>query len=96
MTSETEFARRSWPDSPTPDVCFASTGSTSAVRRAPRTGDRSNRPHLGWLRTAASWGDASAEGARRQESVGSIFATPLVVGGTVYIGSADANLYAIE
>ena len=45
---------------------------------------------------ASSWGDASADGARRQESVGSIFATPLVVDGTIYVGSADANLYAIE
>jgi outer membrane protein assembly factor BamB len=45
---------------------------------------------------ASSWGDASAEGARRQQGVGSFFATPLVAGGTVYIGSADANLYAIE
>ena len=45
---------------------------------------------------ASSWGDASAEGARRQESVGSFFATPLVAGGTVFIGSADSNFYAIE
>ncbi len=45
---------------------------------------------------ASSWGDANAEGARRQQGVGSFFATPLVVDGTVYIGSADANVYAIE
>jgi len=44
----------------------------------------------------SSWGDASAEGARRQESVGSFFATPLVADGTVFIGSADSNFYAIE
>ena len=43
-----------------------------------------------------SWGDASAEGARRQESVGSFFATPLVADGMVFIGSADSNVYAIE
>ena len=45
---------------------------------------------------ASSWGDASAEGARRQQGVGSFFSTPLVADGTVYIGSADSNLYAIE
>ena len=45
---------------------------------------------------ASSWGDASADGARRQQGVGSFFSTPLVVDGRVYIGSADANLYAIE
>ncbi len=44
----------------------------------------------------SSWGDVSAEGARRQESVGSFFATPLVADGTVFIGSADSNVYAIE
>ena len=44
----------------------------------------------------SSWGDESAEGARRQESVGSFFATPLVADGTVFIGSADSNVYAIE
>jgi outer membrane protein assembly factor BamB len=45
---------------------------------------------------ASAWGDAANEGTRRQEGVGSFFATPLVVDGTVYVGSADANLYAIE
>jgi outer membrane protein assembly factor BamB len=41
-------------------------------------------------------GDATAEGARRQQGVGSFYSTPLVAQGTVYIGSADANVYAIE
>ena len=53
------------------------------------------RFNAGWL-FASSWGDASADGARRQQGVGSFFATPLVVAGTVYIGSADSNVYAIE
>jgi len=44
----------------------------------------------------STWGDATAEGARRQQGVGSFFATPLVADGTVYIGSADSRLYAIE
>ena len=42
------------------------------------------------------WGDAIADGARRQQGVGSFYSTPLVAQGTVYIGSADANVYAIE
>jgi outer membrane protein assembly factor BamB len=45
---------------------------------------------------ASSWADASAEGTRRQESVGSIFSTPLVVADTIYVGSADANVYALQ
>jgi outer membrane protein assembly factor BamB len=51
------------------------------------------RFNAGWLFTS-SWGDATADGARRQQSVGSFFGTPLVVAGTVYIGSADSNVYA--
>jgi len=53
------------------------------------------RFNAGWLFTS-SWGDATADGARRQQSVGSFFGTPLVVAGTVYIGSADSNVYALE
>ena len=44
----------------------------------------------------SSWGEVSQAGARRQEGVGSFYATPLVADGTVFIGSADANVYAIE
>jgi outer membrane protein assembly factor BamB len=45
---------------------------------------------------ASSWGEVSAEGTRRQDSVGSFYATPLVADGTVFVGSADSNVYAIE
>ena len=45
---------------------------------------------------ASTWGDANADGARRQQGVGSFYSTPLVVDGTVYIGSADSKVYAIE
>jgi outer membrane protein assembly factor BamB len=66
-----------------------------------------SRANRGWVLAAdgsfnsgllfpSSWGDASAEGARRQESVGSFFSTPLVVADTVYVGSADANVYALQ
>jgi len=44
----------------------------------------------------STWGDDGAAGARRQQSVGSFFSTPLVADGTVYIGSADSNLYALD
>ena len=49
----------------------------------------------GWLFPSTS-GDATADGARRQQGVGSFYSTPLVAQGTVYIGSADSNVYAIE
>ena len=49
----------------------------------------------GWL-YASAWGDLSNDGTRRQDSVGSFYASPLVAGGTVYIGSADSKVYAIE
>jgi outer membrane protein assembly factor BamB len=53
------------------------------------------RFNSGWL-YASGWGDLSNDGTRRQDSVGGFYATPLVAGGTVYIGSADSNVYAIE
>jgi len=53
------------------------------------------RFNSGWL-YASGWGDQSNDGTRRQDGVGSFYATPLVAGGTVYIGSADATMYAIE
>lgn len=42
------------------------------------------------------WHDSMALGAWRQFSIGAFFATPLVVGGVVYVGSADGRLYALE
>lgn len=65
------------------------------------------RANRGWVLAAdgrfnaallftSSWGDASAEATLHQQSVGSLFSTPLVAGGTVCIGSADANVYALE
>jgi outer membrane protein assembly factor BamB len=51
--------------------------------------------NAGWLFPNA-WGDALNDGARRQQTVGSLYSTPLVVGGTIYVGSADSNVYALE
>ena len=41
-------------------------------------------------------GEASILAAGRQFSTGSMFSSPLVAGNTVYVGSTDGNLYAIE
>jgi len=42
------------------------------------------------------WRESMAVGSHRQSSVGSLFSTPLVVGGVIYVGSADGHLYALE
>jgi eukaryotic-like serine/threonine-protein kinase len=54
---------------------------------------RQNTP---WVFFASNWRESMAIGFERQSSVGSIFSTPLVVGGVVYIGSADGRVYALE
>jgi outer membrane protein assembly factor BamB len=57
------------------------------------TADRQyNQPLLFW----SSWREAPIVGAMQQSGVGSIFSSPLVVGGVVYFGSADGNMYALE
>jgi outer membrane protein assembly factor BamB len=66
-----------------------------------------SRANAGWVLTserrfntpllyASSWREAPLVAADRQFSVGSIFSSPLVVGGVVYFGSTDGNVYAIE
>ncbi len=65
------------------------------------------RRNDGWVLTAdrrfnsallfsSGWREGMTLGLHRQESVGSFYATPLVVDGVVFIGSADGALYAIE
>jgi eukaryotic-like serine/threonine-protein kinase len=65
------------------------------------------RRNTGWVLTSegkfnapllfhSGWREAPLVGTDRQFSVGSIFSSPLVVGGVIYVGSADGNLYAIE
>jgi outer membrane protein assembly factor BamB len=41
-------------------------------------------------------GDAGVVSVDRQFGVGSIFSSPLVADGVVYVGSNDGNLYALE
>jgi eukaryotic-like serine/threonine-protein kinase len=68
--------------------------------------EASRRNH-GWVLTSTrsfnapllfpnGWHDTMAIGARAQFSVGAFFGAPLVVGGTVYVGSADGTVYALE
>ena len=57
------------------------------------TADRKfNSPMLFW----SGWREAPTIGLDRQNSVGSIYSSPLVVGGVVYFGSTDGSLYALE
>jgi len=66
-----------------------------------------SRANQGWALTAdrrfntpmtfrSGWREGMALAFARQSSVGSIFSTPLVAGGVVYVGSADGRLYALE
>lgn len=66
-----------------------------------------SQANAGWALTSAgringamlypsNWHDATALGAQRQFGVGAIFSSPLVVGGVIYVGSADGRLYALE
>ena len=48
------------------------------------------------LMFSSNWRESPLVATARQFSVGSIFSSPLVVGSTVYFGSTDGNLYAIE
>ena len=67
----------------------------SSIRNAgwALTADRKfNIPMLFW----SGWREAPIVAATQEFGTGSIFSSPLVVGGAVYFGSADGNLYAVE
>lgn len=66
-----------------------------------------SRANPGWALTAdgrfnsawtfpSGWREANALSFARQSAVGSIFSTPLVVDGTIFVGSADGRMYALE
>jgi eukaryotic-like serine/threonine-protein kinase len=68
---------------------------------------QASKRNLGWVLTAdrkfnapmlytSNWEGATMAALERQLSVGSILSSPLVVGGTVYFGSTDGNVYALE
>jgi len=61
----------------------------------------------GWVLTAdrrfntpllysSAWRETPIMAAMRQFAIGAVFSSPLVVGGVVYFGSTDGNLYALE
>jgi outer membrane protein assembly factor BamB len=57
------------------------------------TADRQfNAPLLFW----SSWREAPIVATVQQFGVGSIFSSPLVIGGVVFFGSTDGNMYALE
>ncbi len=51
-----------------------------------------NMPLLYW----SNWREGPIVAADRQFAIGSFFSSPLVVGGVVFIGATDGNLYALE
>jgi eukaryotic-like serine/threonine-protein kinase len=66
-----------------------------------------SKQNKGWVLTAdrkfdepmfftSSWREAPVVGTERQFDIGAIFSTPLVMNATVYFGSTDGNLYAID
>jgi len=66
-----------------------------------------SRKNCGWALTAdgklngplisqSNWHEGGAAAAGRKFGIGAIFATPLIAGGVVYIGSAGGYLYALE
>jgi eukaryotic-like serine/threonine-protein kinase len=66
-----------------------------------------SRRNAGWVLTAdrkfnsqmlfwSNWREAPIVATMQQFSIGAIFSSPLVVGGTVYFGSTDGNMYALE
>ena len=66
-----------------------------------------SKQNKGWILTAdrkfnepmfftSSWREAPIVGIDRQQNIGGIFSTPLVMNGVVYFGSTDGNLYAID
>ena len=66
-----------------------------------------SKRNAGWVLTAdrkfngaltfpSQWREASIVATAQQFAIGAIFSSPLVVGQTVYFGSTDGNLYAIE
>ena len=57
------------------------------------TADRTfNAPLTFW----SNWRENPLVATARQFSVGSVFSSPLIVGGTVYFGSTDGYMYALE
>ena len=55
-----------------------------------------DRKFNGALTFSSQWREAPIVSTAQQFAIGAIFSSPLVVGQTVYYGSTDGNLYALE
>jgi outer membrane protein assembly factor BamB len=44
----------------------------------------------------SSWREVPIVATMQQFGVGSIFSSPLVANGVVFVGSSDGNMYALE
>jgi len=66
-----------------------------------------SKRNAGWVLTAdrrfnipllfsSSWREAPLVATVREFSIGSVFSSPLIVDGTVFFGSTDGYLYALE
>ncbi|HJV72021.1 PQQ-binding-like beta-propeller repeat protein [Ideonella sp.] len=69
---------------------------TEASRANPGWALTSDRRFNAPMLYVSGWHDAMAIGAARQSALGSFFSSPLVVGHTIYVGSADGRVYALE
>ena len=72
------------------------TFATDASRRNAGWALTSGGEFNGALLFSSLWREAPIVAAERQFDVGSIFSSPLVVDGVVYVGSNDGSVYAIE
>ena len=91
-----------WLATPQPDHPRSSTG-----RSAREFQIDVSKENKGWVLTAErrfngpllffdNWKEGPLIAQDRQISVGSVFSSPLVANGTVYFGSTDSFLYAID
>ena len=55
-----------------------------------------DRKFNGALTFPSQWREAPIVATAQQFAIGAIFSSPLVVGKTVYFGSTDGSLYALE
>jgi outer membrane protein assembly factor BamB len=67
----------------------------ASKQNGPGLTDKDGKPDYG-AAMASSFYDDIVAGIQKMFSVGAIISSPVVVGDTIYVGSADGNLYAIR
>ena len=88
-------------------VFFAVTDTAYLFQIANDTYEEGRIIDAGWVLTAdrkfngaltfpSQWREAPIVSTAQQFAIGAIFSSPLVVGKTIYFGSTDGNLYALE